>query len=433
MPPKKTTKSATPSVEVPEQVINPSSLEEEDVVIVGEEEKSPSVAQDEAKCEEQGKEYDDNDSEAEDDEDDEGDEEDDEEDDEENDEENNEDANAAILQTMARQMVEKKIVFAFNRLYIDFLKDVKSKNKEINHVIKKNYKCLDKLTNEYIRHWDSQFSHDAAGLNWESQSGEVFLGVSLKDILSVLNEDDKNVVSKYMYTLGLMNYVFHELDNSNSNAINDLFTSILDAFKTIDAHGDITTILQSIVDDDIKTVLEKLVGLATKMPKVEAPTEGSAAGASSSDDFFETSKIGKLAKEISSNIDVSSLNVKNPADLLNVQNLLSGDGNNGLASIIQQVGSTITSKIQSGELKQEELIADAMSLVSKLNLGKGGKKGRGGVPDLGNMGGMMGDMMKMMMKNGMGMGGIKKKTGARERLMKKMEKRRQESAAAKKE
>ena len=352
-----------------------------------------------------------------------------------------------VLQQMARKMVEKKIAFTFNRLFIDFLKDVKGKSKTLSHAIKKNYKCLDKMSAEYIEYWDVQFGSDAAGSDWQSKvNAEVFKGVSLQMVLDNVGSADVAIVSKYMYTLGLLNYVFRELDDSNASGVDDLFNSILECIKTMDSNGDMAHILQNIVDDDVKTVLESMARLAVVLPssaedasggadQASASGSASASSNSASDDFFETSKIGKLAKEISSSIDINKLNIKDPSDLLNMQKLMSGEGNEGLASIIQQVGSTITSKIQSGELKQEELIADAMSLVSKLNSGKKGRKEKGGPADLaaalsvmggmGNMGGAVGDMMKMMSE------GIKKKSGksTRDRLREKIAKRKHEAQA----
>ena len=357
-------------------------------------------------------------------------------DEEEGDEEEDDGKGEDVLQQMARKMVEKKIAFTFNRLFIDFLKDVKGKSKTLSHAIKKHYKCLDKMTAEYIEYWDAQLGHDAAGSDWQSKvDAEVFKGVSLQMVLDNVGSADVAIVSKYMYTLGLLNYIFRELDDSNASGVDDLFNSILECIRTMDSNGDMSSIMQNIVDDDVKSALENMSKLAVVLPSSADDDTGSSENKQeSSDDFFETSKIGKLAKEISSSIDISKLNIKDPADLLNMQKLMSGEGNEGLASIIQQVGSTITSKIQSGELKQEDLIADAMSLVSKLNSGKKGRKGKGGPADLaaalsamggmGNMGGMMGDMMKMMS------GGIKKKTSARDRLREKIAKRKQEAQSA---
>ena len=82
------------------------------------------------------------------------------------------------------------------------------------------------------------------------------------------------------------------------------------------------------------------------------------------DDLFnistlQDSKIGKLAQEISANIDVSQLNGTN---MNNINDLFSGE-NNAMASIIQQVSSVMSQKMQNGEINQEELMGEAMSMM----------------------------------------------------------------------
>ncbi len=77
--------------------------------------------------------------------------------------------------------------------------------------------------------------------------------------------------------------------------------------------------------------------------------------------LLRDSKIGQLAKEISSEVDFSKLNLSKPEDLLNVNNLLGGDG--PLSSMIGQVSSKIQQKLQTGELRHEELLSEAMGLL----------------------------------------------------------------------
>jgi hypothetical protein len=80
-------------------------------------------------------------------------------------------------------------------------------------------------------------------------------------------------------------------------------------------------------------------------------------------DMIEKSSIGKLAKEISSQIDLSDLKMENMSD---ISQLFSGD-NNAMSSIIQQVSSVMTNKMQSGELNQQELMTEAMSMMGNMN------------------------------------------------------------------
>tara|TARA_B100000674_G_C37526317_1_gene771731 strand:- start:170 stop:718 length:549 start_codon:yes stop_codon:yes gene_type:complete len=104
--------------------------------------------------------------------------------------------------------------------------------------------------------------------------------------------------------------------------------------------------------------------------------------------MLEDSKIGQLAKEISSQIDFESLNLNtdNPEELLNPANLFGGNSGNLLGNLVQQVGSSITEKMNSGELKQEDLVKDAFSLMNNMQNNSSDNP-------------ILNDMMKNMMNN----------------------------------
>ena len=56
-------------------------------------------------------------------------------------------------------------------------------------------------------------------------------------------------------------------------------------------------------------------------------------------------------------------------NLLNPENLFGGNGGNLIGNLVQQVGSSITDKINSGEIRQDELVKDAFSLMSRMQNG----------------------------------------------------------------
>ena len=97
--------------------------------------------------------------------------------------------------------------------------------------------------------------------------------------------------------------------------------------------------LNEVIDDDIRIyyiILEILTNITTEDDEN-----------SNLDELIGDSKIGQLAKEISSQIDVDSLNldINNPSELLNPANLFGGDNGNILGNLVQQVGSSITEKM----------------------------------------------------------------------------------------
>ena len=92
--------------------------------------------------------------------------------------------------------------------------------------------------------------------------------------------------------------------------------------------------------------------------------------------------------------------------------------NNMLGNIVQKVSTTLNDKISSGELKHEELIGEAMSMMNLF----GGKGGSG-------MAGMMNNPLFSQMMKGMksGKAGVRQdvisKATTRDRLRKKLESR----------
>ena len=112
---------------------------------------------------------------------------------------------------------------------------------------------------------------------------------------------------------------------------------------------------EGIMDDIVENIIHNISLLGISIDDTQNEKVNS---------ILEESKIGKLAKEISESIDLSGIdedkikNIKNPMDILQNSNFM-GD-------IINQVGSTITNKMSSGELNQEDLIKDAFSLMGGL-------------------------------------------------------------------
>lgn len=127
--------------------------------------------------------------------------------------------------------------------------------------------------------------------------------------------------------------------------------------------------------------------------------------------FVENSKIGKLAKEISEELDFSSItNMDDISKFMDPKNNFIGD-------IVSKVGTKIHSKLNNGDINQEDLLSEAFGLMNSF----GGK-----VP--GNMGDIFNNPMMKNMLAGLGKGGGKpslnngkmRQMSARERLKTKL-------------
>lgn len=231
----------------------------------------------------------------------------------------------------------------------------------------------------------------------------------------------------YLYTLVTLCIVYSEVRDSGDGS-ETLVSNVLEVLSRVQAGDAPDEALDGIMEDDVVAVLERLADVTAEMAADRPAPE--------LDDVMkslESSKIADLAKEISSEIDMSKIaSMENPMDLLNFSNMT--DSNSVLGNIVSKVGSKIQSKLANGEMRHDELLSDAVSLLkafdtqnafggnplfsSVLDAAKSGKM------NFGNFGG-----------GGAGGGGAAKSGGvsAREKLRQKLERQRdreQKAAAA---
>ena len=169
-----------------------------------------------------------------------------------------------------------------------------------------------------------------------------------------------------------------EDDESNIDEVqlSKLLLNILTILNDIDLKNNIDSELNDILDDDIKNLLLNI----EKCKKSQINIDNNL------DELIGDSKIGNLAKEISNSINLDSLNLENPEDLLNPANLFNENTGNILGNLVQQVGTSITDKISSGDINQEDLIKDAFSLMNRMQNTSSNNP-------------VIGDMMKNMMNS----------------------------------
>jgi hypothetical protein len=317
---------------------------------------------------------------------------------------------------------QQKTHRVFNKFFSSFLKDLKEVNDDLRKNVKANYKVIDKTSPDYcvffkenmIEHVQS-FIDDT--IDTDLKDKYVCNGIVLGDVLAGIaskSVEEQNIIKNYLYVLVLFAYM-STLDGEEA-----LFTQVVSVLSSIQ-EGNITAYMEgkeSILEDDVKSLLEKIreFGIPPQAPKIdESPDPASLFS------MLGNSKIADLAKEISQDIDVSSLKTENPEDM--IKNMLDfNSGNNVLGNIIQKVSSSLNNKISSGELKQEDLLGEAMSMMNMFG-GSGGSSG--GNPFASNP--FFAQMMKGM-KSGKATvrPDVVRKQDARSRLRKKLEARSQE-------
>ena len=304
---------------------------------------------------------------------------------------------------------EQKTHRVFNKFFSSFLKDLKEVNDDLRKKVKQSYKVIDKTSGDYC----SLFVEQVIPHMQEVTEGNLLLDkqvckeITMNDIFTAVKdkEDEEKIMKNYVYTLMMFAYM------STLEDENELLSQVLKVIGFIQ-EGDMEsykTEIEDIIDDDIKAILVKIseCGVKSKTP-VNMDDANSIFGA------LGNSKIANLAKEISQDIDVSSLRAENPEDM--IKNMLNfSSSNNVLGNIIQKVSSTLNNKISNGDIRQDELLGEAMSMMNMFG-------GDGANSFMSNP--LFAQLMKGMKSGKTQMRtDVAKKSDARDRLRKKLEER----------
>jgi len=328
--------------------------------------------------------------------------------------------------------------FIFNQYYIDLIKRIKTSAKNMREsddgddhafgkstlkAIKDNYITLDKSSDEYIIYlktipedfWASYINIDDidAANDW-------FLADDVKDVCIYKNISVSSIrrLVKDDYLCHHFLSVFYLFMNELSDDDVKLYLSVLQ-----DTKNEVGT--DSITKEEHKKVIERLNELKAKKTK-DAAGAANGAGSGSGIDMsqMEGTMLGKLAKEIMEDVDVEKLqkSIGENGDILKAI----GDPDSGFSELISNVSRKMANKISTGELKQENLLQDAIKFASAMpnglfgNAGGGaggagganqgtskGGNGGSGQPDMASMMNMMSSMMNNkegmdMFKNMMG-------------------------------
>jgi len=287
------------------------------------------------------------------------------------------------------------------------MKEIKDKDVDVKSKLKSNYKVFDKKSDEYITRMSMLMDDKITKALFDNTQDivdhieilnmELYKELTVDMIMKkVVNTDEKSRSSfkYYLYILMLFCYIYKidELDDEKKYILMCKTVDILSSMDTkkIDNEEDLEKHLEDILDDDLRSLLKRVYN-DRKMVN-ESVMKIDISDIDSGLEFLNNTKIGELAKEISSSIDMSKFSGVNPEEMLDMNQLMSGS-NNVLGEIIQTVGSKITQKIQTGELNQDVLMSEALGMMGSLN-----SSGHGDM--MTQMMGMMGNMMGNMDSSG---------------------------------
>lgn len=313
--------------------------------------------------------------------------------------------------------INDNVLYIFNKIFLNLMKEIKSKDSDIKLKLKEKYKVFDKKSLEYFEYILPSKDEKVLKLISEEQdilsydevlTKNIFANISVQTILDKIikdNEEDKRSFRYYIYILFVLGYIYY-IDDIEDDKKEILLRKTIELMSVVNTNTEsiseeeLEDKIDDILDEDIKTVLRKInrdkVYVKESLLTVESDDMNGM-------EFLKNTKIGKLAQEISAGIDVSRLNIDDPTNI-DPSKLFGGGDGNMFGDIIQTVGTTITDKIASGEINQEELMTEAVSMMGQLSKSGHGDMLSGMMGMMGGMGGMGGmGAMSEIMKN---MGGL---------------------------
>ena len=320
--------------------------------------------------------------------------------------------------------------FIFNQYYIDLIKRIKTSAKNMREsddsddhafgkstlkAIKDNYITLDKSSDEYIIYVKSipeDFWTSYINIDDIDAVNDWFLADDVKDVCIYKNISVSSIrkLVKDDYLCHHFFSVFYLFMNELSDDDVKMYLSVLQDTKNEVGVADIT-------NEAHKKLVERLNELKTKKAKDGSGTgSGTTSGGVGGIDMsqMEGTMLGKLAKEIMEDVDVEKLqkSIGENGDILKAI----GDPESGFSELISNVSRKMANKISTGELKQENLLQDAIKFASAMpgglfgggsgagaagggagaNQGTSKGGGSGGSGSSGSSGGSQPDMSSMM-------------------------------------
>lgn len=277
------------------------------------------------------------------------------------------DTEAPITPTQQPETAPETGVFLFNQYYFDLLKKVKNQAKKhkatnrdarnILRSIKASYASYETGSREYLEtfitsipssFWDAYYTCaedkvDAFLSSEDASSAWAYKQISVSMMASCMK--DTFVLHNYLTIFAIL---------SQKDANEEDIKKAMEMLKNLKS-GDIATEIETITNAHVKRWIVKLHAIYTH--NIQHVFKDQLTD-------IESTSIGKLAKEIMDEVDITAIQntVSNEGDIFKAL----ADPNSGIASLLGTVSQKMIGKLASGEIKQENLLEDAMKFATKL-------------------------------------------------------------------
>lgn len=244
----------------------------------------------------------------------------------------------------------------FNKVFYDLVKELKQFSPVLKTCIKATYK-IKSTGSENL-----DFFKLNVGLKYDITSvlspfdvadictTELLETISLDCIKTNVDACKLDIVSNYVYILCI-------IMRANDSITFNQTVSILSDIQQKNTYNK-----DDVLDEDLVLLFDKLISPEATQETAPLPA------------FLANTMIGTLAQELTSEIDIASLGINSPADLLS--------NSGGLGTVLQKITNKLQDKVANGSLDAGALMKEALSLVNS--------DGNGMPP-------MFGEMLKNMM------------------------------------
>lgn len=275
----------------------------------------------------------------------------------------------------------ERATYAFNKVLADFILRVKKQSPAVKELLRKHYRVISSASDVEAERMSASLTEEIkAAVIETSPSGvlaaistfEVLRGCDVAALVTHVPPGYAPELRDFVYALVLLTLVRRELVSvpDEHEGVDELLEKVLAAVAAIQAgRAEADALTEEILDDEYRAILSHMTRNRTADSGLgDSGVSGVSGVSGNKEDVNDEvlsqlmdSKIGKLASEISQEIDPTALDVSNPMELLDFKKM--ADGTSPLGSIITKVGSKIQDKLSTGEITQGELLAEAMTML----------------------------------------------------------------------